>query len=110
VTASTRFVLKQCRAAFRQQLTAMRFDVIRVKHRWPFTAQQCLQPCFPLVQWQRSQVFAIQEEQIERKEHTLPAAEQQVIEHRTARVIDAGYLAIEHGTLDANPSIFSSKM
>jgi hypothetical protein len=30
----------------------------------------------PLDQWQLSQVFAIHEEQIEREEHTFPAAEQ----------------------------------
>ena len=37
---------------------------------------------------------------VEREEQALPPPEQQVIEHRTARVIDAGNLAIDDG-LDA---------
>jgi hypothetical protein len=75
--------------------------VINVEHRNPFSAQQSLQPCFSFDQWQRPQVFAVQEEQVEGEEYAFPPAEQQVIEHRTARIIDAGDLAIEHGILDA---------
>jgi hypothetical protein len=73
--------------------------VIDVERRRPFTAQQSLQPCVPLDQWQLSQVFAIQEEQVEGEEDTRP--EQQIIEHRPARVIDAGDLAIEDSIFDA---------
>jgi len=87
-----------------EELTAKRLNVINVDHRNPFTEQQSPHPCFPLDQWQRPQVFAVQEEQVEREEHTIPSAEQQVFEHRTARIIDARNLAIEDGILEAKIS------
>jgi len=78
--------------------------VIDVEHRRRFTAQQSLQPRFPLDQWQRPPVFAIQEEQVEGEEDTISAAEQQIVEHRTARVIDAGDPAIEDSVFDPQVS------
>jgi glycosyltransferase involved in cell wall biosynthesis len=63
-------------------------------------AQQLFQPRLSLDQWQRPQVFAIQEEQVEGEEYAFPPPEQQIIEHGTTRVIDAGDLAINDSILD----------
>jgi hypothetical protein len=84
-----------------EELPATRFDVTDVEHRRPFPAQQSLQPCFPLDQRQRPQVLAVEKKQVEGEEDAFPSAEQQIVEHGTARVIDAGNLAIDDGILDA---------
>ena len=83
-----------------EELPATCFDVIHVKHGDRLRRSSCLKPRFPLDQWQLSQVFAVQEEQVEGEDDRLASAEQQVIEHRTARVIDAGDLAIEDSIFD----------
>src|SRR5215470_8855036 len=74
--------------------------VLDVKHRRTFTASQSLQPRFPLDQRQRSQVLAVQKKQVEGEEDAFPSAEEQIVEQGTARVIDAGDLAIEDSIVD----------
>jgi hypothetical protein len=50
---------------------------------------------------QSSKILSIHKQQIEREEHAVAPAEQQVVEHGAACVIDTGDFAIEHGALDA---------
>jgi len=54
-----------------------------------------------LDQWQWSQIFTIQEQQIKRDEHARSAPEKQIPEHRAAEVIEACNLAIDHCAFDA---------
>ena len=81
------------------ELSATRLDVIDVKHTRAFLAQKFPQSRFPLDQRQCPQVLAIQKQQIEGEEHTLAPAKQRVIEHRPARIIDTGKLAINNRIL-----------
>ena len=69
--------------------------------------QQSLEHRFSFDERQHAEVFAVQVEQIKRNEDALSLAEKQSAEVRPAGVIDAGNLAIEHRTLDAQ--VFSDR-
>jgi hypothetical protein len=58
------------------------------KHCLPFDEQQC------------AQVISIEIDQIERNEHALTAAEQQITEYWPASIINAGNLTVEDGALE----------
>ena len=47
------------------------------------------------------EILSIQVQQVECEEQSFPTPEQQIIEHRTTRAINASDLAIDDGILDA---------
>jgi hypothetical protein len=61
----------------------------------PFQAE------FPFDQGPWPEILAVQVQQVERKEQAFPPTEHQVIEYRSARIIDSGDLTVDDGILDA---------
>jgi hypothetical protein len=86
---------------FKQQPSVI-FDMVEVQNARALPAsQQFLEHRFSLDKWQSPQVLSIQKQQIERDEHALTPAEQQISEQWTATFIDTRDLAIEHCTFNA---------
>jgi hypothetical protein len=71
--------------------------MVEVKNSTAFPQQQLAELSLSLNERQRSQIFPIQIEQIERDEDALRLSKEKIFEDWPAFAINAGNLAIEHG-------------
>jgi hypothetical protein len=63
-----------------KQQTAIVFYMIQVKDAWTLSPQQFLQQRFSLDEWQHSEIFPIEVQQVKRDKHALTTTKKQIIE------------------------------